>query len=188
MQSRHSNKDGTGLPDEADIDILHVFARTGANPHKYFHRTMEFGEWTSWNKLEIDVDGNHIVPVIFNRRLCLFLLFFTQDSVENASAVVTDPVPRYWKVQVAWSEYKQNKWTAKRLSKSFVISQNSTSSNTLNSIQKGICISTAINNDQLHIGVGGALHQLALHPVKAMCDHGHIEQGHDEGHTGVFEV
>ena len=109
------------IPDEDDIDILHVIARTPIDPHHYYHRTLENGEWSSWFKMEIDVDGNHIVFTIFNRKLCLFWVFFTQDSEETED--MSDPVPKYWKMQAAWSEFRKNKWTAKRLSKEFLKSR-----------------------------------------------------------------
>lgn len=106
--------------DEESIDILHVIARTYANPHQYFHRTMENNEWTAWKKMEIEIDGNHLIPVVFNRRLCLFWLFFTGQHEEqeplDPQADSIPPPPRYWKIQIAWSEFKKNRWTAKKLS------------------------------------------------------------------------
>jgi hypothetical protein len=112
--------------DEESINILHVFGRTYSNPHKYFHRTLEKGEWTAWQKIEIGIDGDHLVPVVFNRRLCLFWLFFTEQRKEINRIDPTQEVKaaaRYWKIQIAWSEFKKNKWTAKKLSKVFKNSQ-----------------------------------------------------------------
>lgn len=150
----------TGIADEANIDIQHVFARTYANPHKYFHRTLEKGEWTAWKRLEIDIDGNHIVPAIFNRKLCLFWLFFTQETEEksdiNPSATVSTP-PSWWKIQIAWSEYRKNKWTAKRLSKSYITSQNATGKTALENLKAGCVISTYIADDQLYLNISGSV-------------------------------
>ena len=117
----HQHEKATG--DDDAIDILHVFARSYPHPHKYFYRSLEDGEWSAWEKLEIDIDGDHIVPVIFNRRLCLFWLFLSPQSEEKESLdpgkTVDNPM-KFWKIQVAWSEFKNNKWTAKRLSKRYV--------------------------------------------------------------------
>ncbi|MBO9700909.1 MAG: hypothetical protein J7604_11920 [Sporocytophaga sp.] len=143
----------TDLEDEDDIDILHVFARTSSNPHRYYHRTLENGEWTAWLKLEIDVDGNHIVPVIFNRKLCLFWLFFVQGSEESAD--LTDPAPKFWKVQAAWSEYRKNNWTAKRLSKNFITSQHVETIASLESIRSGCQLEASVQDSKLHLLVGG---------------------------------
>ena len=145
------------LADEDDIDILHVFARTFANPHKYYHRTLENGEWTAWTKLEIDIDGDHIVPVVFNRKLCLFWLFFTQETggqnsipLDGTSSLA--PPPKWWKIQAAWSEYRKKCWTAKRLSKSFLKSRILTPDNvqgTLEMWRDKCWVTASVAGDQL---------------------------------------
>ncbi|MCW3071977.1 MAG: hypothetical protein JWO44_1867 [Bacteroidetes bacterium] len=149
------------LPGEDNIDILHVFARTQASPNKYFHRTLENGEWTSWMKLEIDVDGNHMVPVIFNRKLCLFWLFFTQEAEESNSVNPSSSsinAPNSWlKIQAAWSEYRKNKWTPKRLSKSCLRSAKSNSKKTIEEYRAGLSLSTGIVEDQLYLSLLGSI-------------------------------
>ena len=117
----HQKENATAI-DEA-IDILHVFARTYSHPQKYFHRTLEKGEWTPWQKLTIDVDGDHIIPVVFNGRLCLFWLFFNMQSEANNSINPTSSVnspAKQWHIQVAWSVYHNGKWKGKRLSKKYI--------------------------------------------------------------------
>lgn len=159
----------TGLADENDIDILHVFARTYANPYKYFHRTLENSEWTAWQKLEIDVDGGHIVPAIFNRKLCLFWLFFTPDSEESSS--VSDEVPRFWKIQSAWSEFRKNKWTAKRLSTEFIQSESFTTKAELDAYKRTLVLRHWIDdlgNDFASSRYDGKLH-LYLNPQNRVC-------------------
>jgi hypothetical protein len=148
----------TGIPDEANMDILHVFGRSYSDPPKYYHRTLDYGEWTSWNRLEIDVDGNHIIPVIFNRKLCLFWLFFTQEKEEQSSINAGSSVPAskiWWKIQAAWSELKNNKWTAKKLSKSYIESIQTDSQAGLEAIKKLLYLETVIVNDNLVIRVAG---------------------------------
>ncbi|WP_372950608.1 neuraminidase-like domain-containing protein [Mariniphaga sp.] len=148
----------TGIPDEDEIDILHVFARSYSDPPKYYHRTLEDGEWTAWTKLEIDVDGNNVIPAIFNRKLCLFWLFFTQEKEEKSSVDATESVPAphiWWKIQVAWSEFKNNKWTAKKLSKNFTTTDNTTMTqqNELDNLKNNIWISATISDDKIFIKV-----------------------------------
>ncbi|MEP6747444.1 MAG: neuraminidase-like domain-containing protein [Bacteroidota bacterium] len=113
----------SATPDDKAIDTLHVFARSYPNPHKYFHRTLEESEWKAWDKMDIDIDGNLMVPVIFNRRLCVFWLFLTPKSEQNDSldpnSTVNAPL-KFYKIQVAWTEFKNNRWTAKRLSKQYI--------------------------------------------------------------------
>ncbi len=148
--------------EEDNTDIVHVFARTPSNPHKYFHRTLEHKEWSAWNKLEIDVDGDHLVPVIFNRKLCLFWLFFTQETDEvsssiNAQSTYTAP-DRKWKVQVAWSEFRKKSWTAKRLSKSFITTLSFNNSADLEMARSGCWLSARIFPDKLMLQLDGTIH------------------------------
>lgn len=127
--------------EELAIDILHVFGRTYTQPHQYFHRTLEKGEWSPWLKIETDIDSDHLVPVVFNRRLCLFWLFFTQEAEEAQSidpSKVVEKTKYLWKIQVAWSEYRKNTWTGKKLSKSFVQTQKTDSKTTLEKLRSGI--------------------------------------------------
>jgi hypothetical protein len=73
--------------------ILHVFARTlGGMTHSYYYRRLiDNKTWTPWEKVELDIqglqgsdkglpDGIHLLPVVWNRRLFLFWLVFTQKA------------------------------------------------------------------------------------------------------------
>ncbi|MEZ4773647.1 MAG: neuraminidase-like domain-containing protein [Bacteroidia bacterium] len=127
------------VEDRPAVDIMHVIGRSHAQPHVYFHRKQEHGEWTPWLRIEGDIDGDHIVPVIFNRRLCLFWLFFTQQSEESSPIDPSAKVPKtkfYWKVQIAWCEYHQNTWSAKKLSKSYIATSKTDSNEELNARKK----------------------------------------------------
>ncbi|WP_316753710.1 neuraminidase-like domain-containing protein [Pedobacter gandavensis] len=104
---------------ESEIDVLHVFGRTLAHPYTYFYRRFNQNEWSPWGRTELDIDSDHIVPIVDGRRLAIFWLFFTErheerDKVDTSNIQTSDG---YWKIQVAWSEYKRGKWGAKRLSK-----------------------------------------------------------------------
>lgn len=115
---------------------LHVIARTPAVPHRYFYRRREDGtSWTAWEKVGVDIDAEHLVPIIFNRRLQLFWPVFTElvddtqvPDVPTGEAPTPSPgneVPestegsppptKYFQIGLAWSEYRDGKWTPKRL-------------------------------------------------------------------------
>lgn len=104
------------------VDLLHVFGRTTSPPSAYFYRRRVDGAaWTGWEPVDLDIEGEHIVPAIWNRRLHLFWLVFTEVAEEQA---ITMPAPggkiqpanRHMKIQLAWSELRQGKWQPKRLS------------------------------------------------------------------------
>ncbi|OOG77102.1 neuraminidase-like domain-containing protein [Algoriphagus sp. A40] len=142
--------------DQSAIDILHVFGRTYTQPHQYFHRSLEKGEWTSWLKMEGDIDSDHLVPVIFNRRLCLFWLFFTQEAEESSPinpAVILPKTSYYWKIQIAWSEFRNNAWTGKKLSKSFVHTESTSNKTRLSELRKGLFVRPYMAKDRLLVNL-----------------------------------
>jgi peptidoglycan hydrolase-like protein with peptidoglycan-binding domain len=110
---------------ENELDILHVFARTQASPRVYYYRQrVNSAYWTPWEKVDLDIEGNHLVPVVWNSRLYLFWPMFMEKSKPatlNVPALatggnVTDQTEKYWDMNLAWSEYKQGKWTSKKIS------------------------------------------------------------------------
>jgi hypothetical protein len=149
----HQQEDAT--EDEPALDIVHVIARSSGNPAIYYHRTLEKGEWTSWIKLDIDVDGDHIIPVIFNRRLCLFWLFLAAENEETNDSLASE-VPRYFKVQVAWSEYKNNKWVAKRLSKAYLETTHVPTNAEMNQMKEDFYVKAVLSSGKLSINVSSS--------------------------------
>ncbi|MGE5329988.1 MAG: neuraminidase-like domain-containing protein [Deltaproteobacteria bacterium] len=113
---------------ENNIDIIHVIGRTHGMPHKYFYRKLVSGEWTAWEKIDLDIEGEHLIPIVWNRRLHLFWLVCVDKAQEgqikmpNAGDSLTG-ANKYIEIKLAWSEYKKNKWTAKRVSKNFISSE-----------------------------------------------------------------
>ena len=80
------------------IDILHVFGRTRAVPHLYFYRQFDGGVWSPWEKVDLDIEGDHLIPVIWNRRLQLYWPVFTLKSeqpTKDQRADNDDP-NQYW--------------------------------------------------------------------------------------------
>jgi len=100
------------------IDRLHVFGRSLNTPHVYFYRRLEKGTWTAWERVDLDIEGEHLLPVIWNRRLHLFWPIFTQKAYTPSAQEreAHADARKYWKIQLAWSEYRQNKWQAKKVS------------------------------------------------------------------------
>lgn len=67
-----------------DEEVVHVFGRTTATPHVYYYRRLLNGRtWTPWEKIEMDIEGDHLVPVVHNRRLYLFWLHFEEKQDES---------------------------------------------------------------------------------------------------------
>jgi len=65
-------------------EAVHVFGRTRTTPRVHFHRRLIDGRtWTPWQKLDIEIEGNHLVPVVHNRRLYLFWLRFEERQDQS---------------------------------------------------------------------------------------------------------
>jgi peptidoglycan hydrolase-like protein with peptidoglycan-binding domain len=99
------------------VDVLHVFGRTRGNPHLYYYRQrINSRHWTPWERVELDIQSDHLIPVIYNRRLHLFWPVFTEKVLEEVPNG-QDLLPRrYWEIQLAWSEYRNKKWSPQKLS------------------------------------------------------------------------
>ncbi|WP_438010622.1 neuraminidase-like domain-containing protein [Sorangium sp. So ce321] len=98
-------------------DVLHVFARTRGAPHVHFYRRLIRGAtWTPWEKIELDIQSEHLFPVVHEDRLLLFWAMLEeipregQGSNQKGIPPVTDV-----QIKLAYSEYEDGKWTARRV-------------------------------------------------------------------------
>jgi hypothetical protein len=117
--------------DDADRTILHVFGRTqGGEPHIYYYRQYDYRRWTPWENVDLDIAGDYLIPAVANKRLFLFWPVFTEVPDEQGNKTASTPeagqpsVPlpetkKMLKLQMAVSEYRQGKWTPKKISKDF---------------------------------------------------------------------
>ena len=122
---------------QSDIKTMHVFARTkGGDPAIYYYRKFEKEQsWTPWEKVELDITGDHLLAFVRNNRLCLAWLVFTEDPDKDQNGTVpvvniqndgvapaNNPVPldkpkRKLLIQLAVSEFANKKWQPKKVSK-----------------------------------------------------------------------
>jgi len=107
-------------------DWLHLVARTHGEPHTYYYRRgVDESYWTAWEKIDVDIVGDHLVPAVLDRRLRLYWPIFKtiqdprQDGVP-ARDTPTKPVTLL-EIHLAWSEYKNGKWTPKKVHKDPIV-------------------------------------------------------------------
>jgi hypothetical protein len=111
---------------------LHVFARTFHKPYQYFYRRQIIGsdtEWTPWEKVDADIQSDHLVAALWDGRLRLIWPTFTQQSYipkqgnfdKNNPKYGDQPKP-YWQITLAWSEYYQGTWQTKQVTDDFLLS------------------------------------------------------------------
>jgi peptidoglycan hydrolase-like protein with peptidoglycan-binding domain len=109
-----------------DINILHVIGRTRSHPAIYYYRQFDlnYGEWTAWEKIDVDIQSDQVTPVVYNRRLYLFWLNFVEKPQKVKKQPPAQPsdntdvpeTPNQLEIQLAWSARKDGGWTAKRVS------------------------------------------------------------------------
>jgi ABC toxin N-terminal region/Neuraminidase-like domain/Putative peptidoglycan binding domain len=63
-----------GMFEDEETGKVHVVARNSGAHRKYYYRRFEFGYWTAWEQIPMDIDDNPVIPVVWNRRLMLFWL------------------------------------------------------------------------------------------------------------------
>lgn len=98
-------------------NVIHVFARTRNTPRHYFFRRWDSRAWTAWEPLEVGIEGDHLVPVLWNGRLNLFWPTFLEKAGEPTSLDPDTPSQpqKYHEVKLAWSEYREGAWSPKRV-------------------------------------------------------------------------
>jgi hypothetical protein len=112
-----------GLYCDEEADVVHVFGRTRGLPHVYYYRCwVDQAYWTPWERVDLDIEGDHLIPVVFNRRPYLFWPIFQEKADEEQDLDENNPQPpkKHYEIRLAWSEYKDGKWSAKRMSDVFV--------------------------------------------------------------------
>lgn len=112
-------------------DIAHVIGRTAGARRQYFYRRREYGYWTPWEKVNLDIEDNPVLPVVWKNRLFLFWLKLLQEpqpelpSAPTASKLAdVDPSQAFpskapklvVKAMLSWSEFLGGKWQPSRTS------------------------------------------------------------------------
>jgi hypothetical protein len=113
-----------------DDDILHVFGRTNGNTRQYYYRRYEYGYWTAWEKITMNIEGDYIYPVVWKKRLFIFWLnTYEKGGTADTSGISSSatagslkvseairPPLRTVNITMSWGEYYKGKWTSPKSS------------------------------------------------------------------------
>jgi hypothetical protein len=104
-------------------EVIHLVARTAGAHRKYYYRRYEFGSWTPWEQIKLDIEDNPVIPVVWNDRLLLFWLRLLKKGPDATSAapankrlgeLTTDDLRGDLDVTtqaiLCWSEFYNGKW------------------------------------------------------------------------------
>ncbi len=126
--------------DDGDETIIHMFGRTpNADPHLYYYRQYDYRRWTPWEKIEVDIVGDHLIPMVVNKRLYIYWPEFREvsdDTLNNTIRIPDagednypiEPTNKITQLRLAGSEYRNNKWIPKKISKDYYPSNSYTES------------------------------------------------------------
>jgi hypothetical protein len=107
--------------------VLHVIGRTHSLPHKYFYRRYVNQIWTPWEPVTAEIQGDHIVAVVWRERLHIFWVTFLERSKsavhetankdmtfgDMADKKISESVSKQVEIQLNWCEYYQGQWTTR---------------------------------------------------------------------------
>jgi peptidoglycan hydrolase-like protein with peptidoglycan-binding domain len=112
-----------GVYEDDETKDFYVFARTIHVPHSYYSRRRagDTKTWLPWQKVEVDIEGDHLIPVVWNRKLMLIWPIFTEKPFPKGVQMpepghTVEAADKYWEIQLAWSEFLNGRWTGKKLS------------------------------------------------------------------------
>lgn len=78
---------------DMETNVLHVFGRTKDIPSLYYYRRCEDqARWTPWERVELDIQGGHLIPIVYNGRLYLFWPDFKLTPIQPDVAKLDEEI------------------------------------------------------------------------------------------------
>jgi len=100
--------------EEVGADTLHVIGATYSEPHKRFWRRRVNGVWEGWQKLDIGIEGRHLLAVVHGRRL--HLLWPVIEEKPLAAGVAGREEEKFVASKLAWASWFAGAWSQKQVS------------------------------------------------------------------------
>ena len=106
--------------------------------------------------MDLDIQGDYLIPAVVNKRPFLFWPVFTEVPDETANSTVQTPgahenyqiqkTAKRLKVQLAVSDYRQGKWTPKRVSKDFFQSPGAYSTDVVHKFHRYLAVDRTMSS------------------------------------------
>ncbi len=93
--------------------VMHLFARTYGEPHLYYYRRrdLQTNVWTSWEKVELNIEGEHLIPVVHNGQLMLFWALLREKGSGGGERGFSKQ-----ELGLSFSRYQDGRWASPRTS------------------------------------------------------------------------
>lgn len=114
--------------DKERLTTVHLFGRTRSEPYAYYYRRFDKrqpedtldhgGDWSAWEPLPVEVEGDHLVPFIWQGRMFLLWPIFGEHAATPASGGTSEANQQPQKLvtmKIAWSEYRHHTWTRRKV-------------------------------------------------------------------------
>ena len=103
-------------------DVLHVLGRTRNAPATYYYRRRTTDRsWTPWEVVEAGIEGSHVLPVVFARRLYVFWPIVTEAARKPPQpSAAPDPPDKHYQVRLAWTSYRDGTWAPRQVSEDLI--------------------------------------------------------------------
>lgn len=97
------------------VDILHVVGRRWSQPRTHFYR-QRVGQtgWTPWEKVEVDIEGEHVMVTVSSGRPTLIWPVFREERDPTGGVGATGEPAKRWAIRFFWIERDHGKWGSKR--------------------------------------------------------------------------
>jgi len=104
---------------ELDSSIVHIIGRTQIAPYDYYYRRLINQQyWTDWESISVAINTNHLVPVVWNRRIYLFWPSFNEKVLNREENGQIETL-QYYEIGLNWTEYRDHKWLPKQFTDQF---------------------------------------------------------------------
>lgn len=111
-------------PGDQDDDVLHVFGRTNGDTRQHYYRRYEGGYWLPWEKVSLNIQGDHVLPVVWKKRLFVFWLNAVLKAQPAPDQTPEDMRDEKWtgkslktaEISLGWGEYFKGKWSSPKSS------------------------------------------------------------------------
>jgi hypothetical protein len=116
------------LIDNVAVDVLHQVGRSNSLPRQHFYRRVEKvadmrrARWSVWEKLEVDIDSDYVLPVMTDGQAYILWPVVTPMVPKNTATDAA--MPKQWEIKLAWTRRKGDSWLPKQVGASAIVAPN----------------------------------------------------------------